>query len=98
MEYLKKPTLLPKVIKLFKQGKTQKAIAIECNLTEKTVGEWLRPVKKARDETIELITALRARLLKLSENGTADEIAKVTDSIEKLQKMWFMPENLLSHQ
>ena len=46
MGFDKKSTLIKQVVELYRQGMTQKAIAIQVNVTETTIKEWLKEVKQ----------------------------------------------------
>lgn len=85
------PPLFKKVIKLYFEGTTQKEISIQCELTEKTVAKWLKPIKAKKTETENNIKVLnnKLNLLLSSENPNVKDIKDITTAISNLENIWF---------
>lgn len=76
-----------RVVQLFKRGLSQRQIAIKEDLTETTVGIWLKPIKASKEENMLNIQILENKLKCLLENknSTAREIKDLTTAIKQLE-------------
>lgn len=74
-------------LKLRGQGMSNKAISQMLDVSEKTVSHWIRnsPTEKARKAQ----SSLLKRLEREAATMTPDEVAKISDSVVKLQKLAF---------
>ncbi len=87
----KKNQFLTKVLFAYQKKATQKDIARQFGLTEKTVGSWLKEHKAKLSNNKESIKELRTRLKYLLNDRTAqsEDIKNLTIAIEKLENIWF---------
>lgn len=87
----KKPFQKGKAIKLFLKGVSQKEIAIQLGVTEKTVYTWLKEIKEKYDKNQQDIKALGVRIRNLIEtpNSDTNDIRNLAISIERLENIWY---------
>lgn len=86
----KKKHLFKKAVKLFKADKSQKEIAKQLGVTEKTIGVWLKEVKELNEVNLSLIKQLQNQLQHKLQNGcTTQEINDLTQSMQRLENRWF---------
>lgn len=83
----KRRLLEKKVISLYRKKVSNKAIAEEVGVTEKTVASWLKDFKDLETEIKENIKALDKRLKIMLENPNTptEQIRDITLSIETLE-------------
>lgn len=91
MGFDKKSTLIKQVVELYRQGMTQKAIAIQVNVTETTIKEWLKEVKQKNAENKANIKKLEEKLKVMLDNPstTPADINNITLSIRMLENRFF---------
>lgn len=58
-----------KAVNLYSDGYTNKEIAQTLNVTEKTIGNWLKPIKAQKSELQKARTNLLKRINKAIEDG-----------------------------
>lgn len=78
-------------IGLFEKGLMQKEIAKKLGVTEKTIGNWLKPYKELHENKMESLKNLNVRLQELTKNPetSIDEIERVNQLIKDLQNRKF---------
>lgn len=74
-------------LKLYKNGVSQKKISQRLNVTEKTVGVWLKDIKEAQELNEILIRKIENKMLKMLnvEQSTPTEINELTQAIKNLE-------------
>lgn len=74
-------------IRLHKKGYFQKDIAKIVKVTEKTVGVWLKPIRKEEKQKRDTIVNLYSRLNELSKNPDTllQELEELTQIIKNLE-------------
>ncbi|UWY28752.1 hypothetical protein N4T20_02230 [Flavobacterium sp. TR2] len=80
-----------KAIALYLSGTSQKKIAIELNVTEKTVGVWLKETKARRKKYSQDLKILgaRFRILVDDPNSNTQDIKNLAISIERIENIWY---------
>ncbi len=91
MPLKKKPQFFPKVLDLYSKNLNQKQISLQLGLTEKTVGNWLKEIKKLKTFNTDRLEELQTKLKELlqDENSSTDDIKNITIAITKLENRWF---------
>lgn len=86
MGFDKKRTVVKKVTELYSQGFTQKEIAKQTNTTERTIGLWIKDLKKKDTDNKASIKKLESKLSEMLENPNtpALDIHNITLSIRML--------------
>lgn len=87
----RKPLEKKKAIALFIKGFNQKDIAIQLNITEKTVGTWLKEIKEKQNQNQEDIKLLNIRMKNLLQtpNSCTADVKNIADAISSLENIWF---------
>lgn len=78
-------------IKLYLEGLNQKQISTQIHISEKTVGKWLKELKKSIEKNKGFINKLKDRLENLlnEENPNTTQIKNITTSLSHLENLWF---------
>lgn len=76
-------------IELMKQGKNNKEISQKIGVTEKTVGKWLRPLRKNLNvcNTPQSLLVRRLNMMLLNENLDFEKINNLVNLIKKVKDL-----------